>query len=102
MKVSAIQTIGVPRASIKLQKTPPLNRVGVTPIPEDTVSFQGKNTIAGASIGAIIGIGAITIISGGLATPVAVAAYTAAIGTCGGVLGHVVDKINEDNKKDKE
>ncbi len=69
----------------------------------DTVAFKSK-TVKGAGIGAVLGVaalGAISLLSGGLATPLAFGVYAATTGTAGGMLGNVLDKIDEDEKERK-
>lgn len=68
----------------------------------DTVSFKGKNTVAGAGIGAILGLGGlglISLLSGGAAAPIAYGIYAATMGTAGGMLGNALDEIDEEEKK---
>lgn len=69
---------------------------------QDSVSFSGKKAVKGAGLGALIGLGALAILSGGAAAPIAYAAYAATMGTAGGMLGHAIDKTNDENQKDKK
>lgn len=98
MKISAIQ-ICQPR-SIR-QRTNKLTKLNTEPA-ADTITFSGNKTAKGAGLGALLGLGALTLLSGGAAAPIAYAAYAATMGTAGGMLGYAIDKTNEDNKKDKK
>ncbi len=103
MRISAIQHYENPR-TISKQKCV-RNHQGLKTTPEsepiqDTVAFKGY-TAKGAGLGALIGIGAVALISGGLATPIAYGIYAATMGTAGGMLGHAIDDVNEEEKKKK-
>ncbi len=68
----------------------------------DTVSFKGKNTVAGVGIGAILGLGGLgilSLLSGGAAAPIAYGIYAATMGTAGGIFGNTLDEIDEEKKK---
>ena len=67
----------------------------------DTVAFKAHETAKGVGIGALVGLGAITILSGGAAAPLVCGLYAAASGVAGGMLGNVVESVNKDNKDDK-
>ncbi len=102
MKICAIRNGEMVKPSVKTGK-PQCRHVVPLHSDEpkaDTVSFKNK-TIKGAGVGALAGIaalGAISLLSGGLATPLAFGMYAAASGTAGGMLGNVLDKIDKDNK----
>lgn len=105
MKINAIQNNGLVCSPKKMNKKIgnqiPTNTNGT--IATDTVSFKGKGAIKGAGIGAIVGAGALTaisLLSGGLATPIAYLGYSALFGTAGGMIGNASDKAKE-NDKDK-
>ena len=68
-------------------------------IPYDSVSFK-SNAAKGAGIGAVCGLlamGAISLLSGGLATPAAFGLYAAAGGAAGGFAGSAVDQSENHN-----
>ena len=105
MKINAIQNNRLVCSPKKMNKKIgnqiPTNTNGT--IATDTVSFKGKGAIKGAGIGAIVGAGALTaisLLSGGLATPIAYLGYSALFGTAGGMIGNASDKAKE-NDKDK-
>jgi len=98
MKISAIQNYYPCCSASKVKNA----RKCAIETPKDTVSFQGNNTAKGAGIGALIGLGALAIISGGAAAPIAYAAYAATMGTAGGMLGHAIDKTDEDKKQENK
>jgi len=67
----------------------------------DTVSFKSK-ALKGTGIGALFGLaamGTISALSGGLAAPVAYAAYAGIFGTAGCKLGHALDQIDKEEKE---
>lgn len=66
----------------------------------DTLTFKGATTIKGAGIGALVGIGALTLLTGGAAAPIAYGLYAATMGTAGGMLGSAIENSGKDNKKD--
>ena len=105
MKINAIQNSRLVCSPRKMNKKIgnqiPTNTNGT--VATDTVSFKGKGAIKGAGIGAIVGAGALTaisLLSGGLATPIAYLGYSALFGTAGGMLGNAAEKAKE-NDKDK-
>ena len=68
----------------------------------DTVAFKQGNTVKGAGIGAALGllaIGALSAISGGVATPALYGLYAAAFGTAGGIAGRALDEKEAANTK---
>ena len=69
----------------------------------DVVAFRGNETVKGIGIGALVGLGALTILSGGAAAPLAYGLYAAASGAAGGMLGKAIEETNKknDNKDDK-
>ncbi len=104
MRVSSIQNYGLKcgtncgtKRRMLPQKENPINTESQN---NDSVSFKSKAaaSAAGAAIGGILGAAAITFISGGLAIPFVVGAYTvggAAIGAgAGSVFGEDDDKPN--------
>lgn len=92
MRISAIKNHQIYRINSK----PNTTRKFDTTTPNGTVNFQGRTT-KGIGIGALIGLGAMAIISGGAAAPVAYAAYAALMGTAGGMMGHAIDKTDKEN-----
>lgn len=107
MKINAIQNNGLVCSPRKMNKRIgnqiPTNTNGT--LTTDTVSFQGKNAIKGAGIGAILGVGslaAITLLSGGAAAPIAYLGYSALFGTAGGMLGNAIDKTKENDDQDNK
>ena len=102
MRISAIRNGEVVRPALKNKQN---RQSGVNFRADepkaDTVTFKSK-TLKGAGIGAVVGVAALTFISGGLATPLAFGLYAAATGTAGGMLGNVLDQIDEDEKNHKK
>lgn len=109
MRVSSIQNYGLKcgtNCGTKRRMSPHReNPVNTEPQKGDSISFQSKAgaSALGAAIGGALGAAAITFISGGLAIPFVVGAYTiggAAIGAgAGSVLGDD-DKPKPDDKND--
>lgn len=97
MKISAIQN----HQTCRINTKPNNIRKFDTTTPNDVVNFQGRTT-KGIGIGALVGLGAMAIISGGAAAPVAYAAYAVIMGTAGGMMGHAIDKTDKENKKDNK
>ena len=64
--------------------------------------FKAHETAKGFGIGALLGLGAVTILSGGAAAPLVMAAYAATTGVAGGMLGKAVEDTNPKNKNDKK
>lgn len=56
----------------------------------------------GFGIGALLGLGAVTILSGGAAAPLVMAAYAATTGVAGGMLGKAVEDTNKKDNNDDE
>lgn len=98
MRISAIQSCGArPAKSCRRQV------VKHTPEQtQDAVAFKAHETAKGVGIGALVGLGALTIISGGAAAPIAYGIYAATMGTAGGMLGHAIEEVNKQDKKDKD
>lgn len=71
-------------------------------VKQDTVAFKAHETAKGIGIGTLIGLGAVTILSGGAAAPLVAGIYAAASGVAGGMLGNVIEKTNKDDKSDKD
>ena len=75
----------------------PMNVKREVPTPtlcHDTVSFKSRAS-AGVGLGALLGVGTlgvISLLSGGLAAPVAYGVYAAAFGAAGGMTGGALDK----------
>ena len=71
-----------------------MNELPRNTLTHDTVTFQG-NATKGAGLGALFGLcamGALSAMSGGLATPLAYGLYAAAFGTAGGLAGKALDE----------
>ncbi len=104
MRINAIQTYGAGNFKVQTRKqksySQTVNNPQETP-KADSVSFSGKKMLKGTGIGALLGIAAITLISGGAATPAALAVFGSVMGAAGGSVGNALDKIDEKNKKDK-
>ena len=66
---------------------------------QDTCSFKGGEMVKGIGIGTLLGLGAITFISGGTAAPIALGIISAATGTAGGVVGKALEDINNSSNK---
>ena len=104
MRISAIRNYERPCCPRKMVRR---NNVDVPQTKEqsDTLAFKGKQTVKGIGIGTAIGLGALTLISGGAAAPIAYGVYAVASGTVGGMLGNILDeakKEEEESKKDDE
>ena len=107
MKVSAIMNYGTcqpkcatKRAGNHFQKTNLLIDDGQV----DTVAFKGR-VLKGVGIGAAVGVaglGLISLLSGGLATPAAFALYAAMGGTTGGMFGDAANKIAKEEEEKKK
>ena len=70
-------------------------------IKEGAVSFNGKAG-TGAGVGALLGLGAmglISALSGGLAAPIAYGVYAAVGGVAGGITGDALDRAEKDDAK---
>ena len=105
MKISAIRNYEPARAVSKMNK----NRNHMSSLrtqdseaKQDTVAFKANETAKGVGIGALIGLGAITILSGGAAAPLVCGIYAAASGVAGGMLGNAIESTNKDNKDNKD
>ena len=104
MRIYAIRNDGIVKPSANSQKVQTRKSAPSLSLDEpkaDTVSFKSK-TLKGAGIGSLCGVaalGAISFLSGGLATPLAFGLYAATMGTAGGMLGNVLDKIDEEEKE---
>lgn len=103
MRISAIQSgsISLPKKNLKMSGSRTTNLLAGDP-QSDTVSFKSK-AVKGGILGAGIGLlcmGAISALSGGLAAPIAYAAYAGVFGTAGAMAGKATDDL--DKKKDKE
>lgn len=103
MRVSAIQNCGTcqPQKNLKLAKNYN-TRLLDGEAPKDTVAFKGKNAVKGGVIGGLFGVAgmaALSLLSGGMATPLAYGAYALLFGTQGAQLGNCID---EDKKKEEE
>ncbi len=106
MKIYAIQNGEVSRAAVKTGKAQCRQALAGLHYDEpagDSVSFKSK-AVKGAGIGALLGVGAlglISVLSGGLATPLAFGAYAATYGAIGGAAGNILDQMDEDKKGKK-
>ena len=107
MKISAIQCY----QPMHILKSAKKNRaVSATMLKEDgvpkndVVAFKANETAKGIGLGALVGLGALTLLSGGAAAPLAYGIYAAASGAAGGMLGKAIEETNKknDNKDDKE
>ena len=105
MKILAIQNGVMAKPAIKTTKSQVKNQIApnfITNEPNaDTVAFKSK-ALKGFGIGAAVGVAALTFISGGLATPLAFGLYATATGTAGGMLGNILDKIDEEERDHKK
>ena len=100
MRISAIRNYEPARAVSKMNKSRNLQRVTEAPVPEtkpDTVSFKAHGAAKGFGICALLGAGALTILSGGAAAPLVYGVFAGTTGVAGGVLGHLIDKTNQKN-----
>lgn len=100
MRISAIRNYEPARAVSKMNKGRNYSKtLGVDGTNQDTVAFKAHETAKGVGIGALIGLGAVTILSGGAAAPLVCGLYAAASGVAGGMLGNAIESTN---KKDKD
>ena len=99
MRISAIQNCGTCRTTTKPKVIRHQNLKDAPEITQNQeIAFKSNETIKGVGIGALVGLGAITLISGGAAAPIAYGIYAATMGTAGGMLGHAIEEVNKDNK----
>ena len=103
MKVLAIRNYGLSTPVTKNQKVSYLRETvpQTEALKGDTVSFRSK-TSAGAGVGALLGLGAmglISALSGGLAAPIAYGVYAAVGGVAGGMTGNALDRADEKKSK---
>lgn len=101
MKISAIRNYESVRAVSKMNKKSSL-RTQDSEVKQETVTFKANETVKGVGIGALLGLGAITILSGGAAAPLVAGIYAAASGVAGGMLGKVVEDTNKKNPNEKK
>lgn len=103
MRITAIRNYESARAvsgkKQKIQSAP--MRAQDTVTKQDAVSFKAHETAKGIGIGALVGIGALTILSGGAATPLAYGIYAAANGIAGGLLGNAIEETRNGNNDDE-
>jgi hypothetical protein len=88
MRICAIQNYGVYDCARKSQPKTYVEQ-------PNEVSFKSAK-LKGAGLGALLGMGALALISGGAAAPVAYAVYAAIHGSIGAGVGDFIDK-NKDN-----
>ena len=62
-------------------------------------AFKANETVKGIGLGAIVGLGALTVLSGGTAAPIAACIFAATSGAAGGLLGKAIEETNKDSKK---
>lgn len=98
MRISAIQSYNPRRFSCSSKSN--VRKIETEP-PQDNINFKGKKVAGGMGIGALVGLGALTILSGGAAAPIAYAAYAATMGAAGGMLGHAIEETEKDRKNNK-
>ena len=101
MRITAIQPGGVvlPKKNLKMSGSRNLQAGDPQ---TDTVSFRSK-AVKGGILGAGIGLlcmGAISALSGGLAAPIAYAAYAGVFGTAGAMAGKATDELEQKKKED--
>ena len=107
MKVYAIRNYGTVSPSAPKNKTGhknyQTNLLNSEP-KQDSVSFKSK-TLKGIGIGGIAGLvtmGALSVLTGGLATPLAFGVYAGAMGAAGGLVGNALDDIDRKEKESQE
>lgn len=107
MKITAIRNYESGRAVSKMNQKKNVKanvlRSHDTAAQTDTVSFKANETAKGVGIGALLGLGAITILSGGAAAPLVCGIYAAASGLAGGMLGNAIESTgkNDDDEEKK-
>lgn len=99
MRITAIRNYEPGRAVSKMNQKKNVLHSHDTETKTDTVSFKAHETAKGVGIGALLGLGALTILSGGAAAPIVYGLYAAASGVAGGMLGKAIE---DTNKKDKD
>ncbi len=102
MRISAIQNFGTCPTAFGAKKCRRQVLKNTPETKQDTVAFKAHETVKGIGIGALVGLGALTIISGGAAAPIAYGVYAAAMGTAGGMLGNAIEEVNKKDKKDED
>lgn len=103
MKITAIRNYEPSRTVSKINRS--RNAMVSEPQTEpksDSVAFKAHETAKGFGIGALLGLGAVTILSGGAAAPLVMAAYAATTGVAGGMLGKAVEDTNKKDNNDDE
>ncbi len=101
MKISAIRNYESVRVVSKVNKKSSL-RTQDSEVEQDKVAFKANETAKGVGIGALLGLGAITILSGGAAAPLVAGIYAATTGVAGGMLGNVIENVKKDDNSDKD
>ncbi len=101
MRISAIRNYESARAVSKMNKKSSL-RTQDSEVKQETVTFKANETVKGVGIGALLGLGAITILSGGAAAPLVAGIYAATTGVAGGMLGNVIENVKKDDNSDKD
>ncbi len=102
MRISAIQNCGTccPTPKKNLNK----QNYQTHHLKSESIKFNGR-VAKGAGLGALFGVaglGLISALSGGLATPIAFGVYAGMFGTLGGKLGKAIDDIEKEEKEEKK
>ncbi len=104
MRVNAIRNYGLSTPIVRNKKMSALRQeiTQAEAMREESLSFKGR-VGTGAGVGALLGLGAmglISALSGGLAAPIAYGVYAAVGGVAGGMAGDALDRADAKNKKD--
>ena len=103
MKITAIRNYEPSRTVSKINRSRNVRVSEPQTEPKsDSVAFKAHETAKGLGIGALLGLGAVTILSGGAAAPLVMAAYAATTGVAGGMLGKAVEDTNKKDNNDDE
>ena len=95
MRVDAIRNYGHSFAVPKNTKPSSFKHAPLSAIQHDTATFKQCYALKGAGLGAALGLaslGALSLFSGGMATPLAYGLYALAFGTAGGITGSAIDQ----------
>lgn len=98
MRISAIQNYQKVYRNVQKKKLSCKNEAPSTTT-TTLPAFKANETAKGIGLGAIVGLGALTVLSGGTAAPIAACIFAATSGAAGGLLGKAIEETNKDSKK---